>query len=267
MINYYDVLQINDKADGAVIRAAYRVLMKELGKHPDHGGNVREAQVINEAYENLIDPQKRKMFDQRLRRWNHAEKNNSQYHFVIRCKNCSTQNRVDLEMLDKIKNIRCGNCSESLNIGKSDETQSVFEKDIYLRNLAKNLQQNNWKVETACGDYNYRIKSDFFLKNYIYVKKVEKLSPQNIEEILEVFKNTFSRHITPVGHYFILAADKIEYISYVMDAIKRYCSQMSGWSYGIIIPVDLSRKQVFLSHVNLNRHPADIIKLKSYLFN
>ncbi len=267
MINYYEVLQINNKADQAIIRAAYRALMKELCNHPDHGGDVREAQKINEAYENLIDPQKRKLFDQRLRRWTGVQEDNSGYHFVIRCADCSTLNRVDLEMLDKIKNIRCGKCGESLKIAKADSDSHETNNDRHVMNLVRNLEGNNWRVVNSGGNYDYKIKSDFFLKNYIYVKKVGKITPNNIEEILESFKSTFSRHLTPVGHYFVLVADNIEYISYIIETIKRYSEQMSGWSYGIIIPVDLSRKQVFMSHVNLNRHPADIIKLRSYLFN
>ena len=38
--------------------------MLRLGKHPDRGGEVEEAQAINEAYETLSDPARRRSYDQ-----------------------------------------------------------------------------------------------------------------------------------------------------------------------------------------------------------
>jgi len=42
--------------------------MLRLGKHPDHGGEVTEAQAINEAYGVLNDPSKRAEYDQLILR-------------------------------------------------------------------------------------------------------------------------------------------------------------------------------------------------------
>lgn len=60
---YYDILRVSRDAEMEVIHASYRTLMATLKKHPDLGGDVREAALINEAYEVLSDPAKRAVYD------------------------------------------------------------------------------------------------------------------------------------------------------------------------------------------------------------
>ena len=64
--NYYRVLQVQPDAPTEIIRASYRTLMRELKKHPDLGGNTWDAEVLNEAYETLSDPQRRAAYDEEL---------------------------------------------------------------------------------------------------------------------------------------------------------------------------------------------------------
>lgn len=59
--DYYELLQVHPKAGVEVIKKAYYTLMQQ--NHPDKGGDHAIAQKINEAYETLIDPKKRKDFD------------------------------------------------------------------------------------------------------------------------------------------------------------------------------------------------------------
>lgn len=69
--DYYAVLQVHPGAEGEVIEAAYRQLMKKY--HPDRaGGDAEEAaalheraKVINEAYSVLRDPRRRRAYDAR----------------------------------------------------------------------------------------------------------------------------------------------------------------------------------------------------------
>lgn len=56
-------MRVSRDAETEVIHAAYRTLMATLKKHPDLGGDIREAALINEAYEVLSDPQKRAVYD------------------------------------------------------------------------------------------------------------------------------------------------------------------------------------------------------------
>ncbi|MBD3365916.1 DnaJ domain-containing protein [candidate division WWE3 bacterium] len=66
--NYYDILGVSKDASAAEIKKAYKKLAKE--HHPDMVDPADKAQAekrfkeINEAYQVLSDPQKRKMFDQ-----------------------------------------------------------------------------------------------------------------------------------------------------------------------------------------------------------
>ena len=65
--DYYEVLGINKNATDDEIKKAYRKLAKKY--HPDANPNNKEEaeakfKEVNEAYENLSDPQKRKMYDQ-----------------------------------------------------------------------------------------------------------------------------------------------------------------------------------------------------------
>lgn len=64
---YYEILEVNRAANAEVIHAAYRALMSTMKKHPDLGGDLQEAQLINEAYDTLRDPDKRAYYDERLK--------------------------------------------------------------------------------------------------------------------------------------------------------------------------------------------------------
>lgn len=59
--NYYDVLGVKKSASADEIKKAFRKLAQK--HHPDAGGDEETFKQINEAYEVLSDPQKRKMYD------------------------------------------------------------------------------------------------------------------------------------------------------------------------------------------------------------
>lgn len=61
MLDYYKVLKISKSASDDEIKNAYRKLAKS--HHPDKGGDKDNFQKIQEAYEVLSDPIKRKNYD------------------------------------------------------------------------------------------------------------------------------------------------------------------------------------------------------------
>lgn len=74
-IDYYKVLELDKNATQSDIKKAYRKLARKY--HPDLNPKDSEAQKrfqqINEAHEVLIDPEKRKKYDQYGKDWQHAE--------------------------------------------------------------------------------------------------------------------------------------------------------------------------------------------------
>lgn len=65
-VDLYALLQVHPSASAEVIKKAYHVLMQK--NHPDRGGDLQLAQRINQAYDILIDTEKRAHYDQRLLR-------------------------------------------------------------------------------------------------------------------------------------------------------------------------------------------------------
>lgn len=65
--NYYIILGISPATSGEGVRGAFRRLAKKF--HPDKAGGERTAffQDITEAYEVLSDPEKRKLYNQKLK--------------------------------------------------------------------------------------------------------------------------------------------------------------------------------------------------------
>lgn len=70
MKNYYDILGVNEEAQENVIKQRFREMAKRY--HPDRNADPEAHQLfieISEAYETLIDPQKRVLYKYRLQRW------------------------------------------------------------------------------------------------------------------------------------------------------------------------------------------------------
>src|SRR6476661_6109734 len=69
--DYYEVLKVSRKASDAEIKKAFRKLAREY--HPDVARNKKQAEEkfkeINEAYEVLGDPAKRKKYDELGPNW------------------------------------------------------------------------------------------------------------------------------------------------------------------------------------------------------
>ena len=63
---FYDILQVERDASVLEIREKYRRLMQTDAHHPDLGGDVRTAALINKAYAVLSDARKRADYDRKL---------------------------------------------------------------------------------------------------------------------------------------------------------------------------------------------------------
>ena len=69
-MNYYEILQVRNDASPEVIRAAYKVLIKQFhpDKHVGETGNAEMAKVLTAAYNTLSKPRLRAEYDERVDR-------------------------------------------------------------------------------------------------------------------------------------------------------------------------------------------------------
>jgi curved DNA-binding protein CbpA len=78
--DYYEILEVHPKASPEVIDRAYQALLKKW--HPDRNiGDPKAEQMsklLNEAYEVLRNPQKRKEYDEQRQRESNAERDSTQ---------------------------------------------------------------------------------------------------------------------------------------------------------------------------------------------
>jgi DnaJ-class molecular chaperone len=96
-VDYYEVLQVHPRASTAVIKAAYRVIQRELRAHPDLGGREDFAKLLNEAYRVLTSPDLRLAYDgERLLAKGADRGRDGGLEQVIGCPRCSTANPVPL---------------------------------------------------------------------------------------------------------------------------------------------------------------------------
>lgn len=82
MSNYYDILEVSEKASKEVIEKAYKALAKKY--HPDLNiDNKKEAEAkmkeLNEAYEVLIDDNKRANYDNILNKKREIQRRKEEY--------------------------------------------------------------------------------------------------------------------------------------------------------------------------------------------
>lgn len=101
MLNLYEILEVSEKASKEVIEKAYHVLAKKY--HPDLQGDAekqeaeRKMKEINEAYDILMDEEKRKQYDLELEQERQEEKEKIEQEYKTQIENDvqkREQNRV-----------------------------------------------------------------------------------------------------------------------------------------------------------------------------
>lgn len=132
--NYYDILEINKNASQEIIEKAYKTLVKKY--HPDLQENnlkikyEEKIKEINEAYEILSNPEKRKSYDLTLK---NNEISNEDYNNLYN-ENVQLKNEIN-----NLKNTNYqNNYSNQEDIEK--EYQQAYEQayyNAYIRNLKK----------------------------------------------------------------------------------------------------------------------------------
>lgn len=110
--DYYEILQVHPKASPIVIKKAYRALLLELGNHPDQGGSAERTRLLNEAYQVLGDPTRRRAYDRTYDPRPRPEVKTAPVYMAM-CPRCGVYNRIRSE--DRLNVARCGRCRNPLN--------------------------------------------------------------------------------------------------------------------------------------------------------
>lgn len=168
MNDYYSILHITKQASQEEIKQAYKKLA--LKYHPDkQNGDTKQFQQIQEAYDTLGDPMKRKTYDnQQLPKTSTSFGFNSffNYHFnqkTVKRADCIYKCRITLEdvyygTIKKIKvkrNILCNMCINICEIcnGKGGTTiQHSFGPLIQVsEKICNECKGNGWKSTGNCN--------------------------------------------------------------------------------------------------------------------
>lgn len=174
--NYYDILEVNKNASPEIIEKAYKTLVKKY--HPDLQENnlknnyEEKIKKINEAYEILSNPEKRKNYDLQLQS---NEISKEDYNNLYN-ENISLKNEINY-----LKN--------NINLNNSYQTQNVKnniqqnQNTGYENNI--NQEEINQKINNAVNKaYHDAYVQD--LKNRGYKIKYKKTSKDFLALILTI---------------------------------------------------------------------------------
>ncbi len=155
-VDYYELLQVHPRADTAVIRSAFRAILKELHAHPDLGGSHERAVLINDAYRVLTDPQLRREYDQaRARNSTPAAPSEERKPRATTagpqmiCPSCGRQNRLR-PGTQKDKAV-CGACRARLFATRAAESQGAEENRLGLSQELHRQLRERGELELRSG--------------------------------------------------------------------------------------------------------------------
>ena len=151
--NYYDILEVNKNASPEIIEKAYKTLVKKY--HPDLQENnlknnyEEKIKKINEAYEILSNPEKRKNYDLQLQNNEISKEDyNNLYNENINLKNEINylKNNINLNNSYQTQNVKNNikqnpNTSYENNINQEDINQKINNAvnkayhDAYIQDL------------------------------------------------------------------------------------------------------------------------------------
>lgn len=270
MIDFYKLLQISPQADSVVIKAAYRAILLKLNKHPDKGGSSQEAQLLNEAYQTLMDPTKRNDYDQRyFLLHNHSSFNREEPPSkIVRCHLCSSLNRI--VFTKEVKEWKCGRCSASLHPLKDENT--LHDRANQTRHqICEILKREYWSIHEKTDPYfDTILENRFFLRNMVFIKSFNEFDIFLCHEFNKAISQTikrFGKGKIFQGFYFIAVADTIKDKQIVLNKFK-YAHQTTQTMFKTTasIIIGMQSREFHLSHSNLSVYPDDIRKIQETLF-
>ena len=142
--NYYRVLHLQPDAPQAMVKTAYRTIMQKLKAHPDLGGDEWNASLINEAYETLSNPAKRKAYDNNF--FANREKSQASSQSQGQRKKAKTNSNNSANTKSKSKREQQKSSSRKSHNSEKDHKQQNHKQQEHRKQESK-AEQHSGKTE------------------------------------------------------------------------------------------------------------------------
>lgn len=168
--NYYEILEVNKNASPEIIEKAYKTLVKKY--HPDlqqdENKNKYEEKIkkINEAYDILSDPEKRKNYDLNLK---NTEISINDYNSLYQ-ENINLKNNLNIlkEKLNYLNNIQNNYEKNNLNYNNLENNKNNYKKNTINQEYSDNYYTENFNNSNSKNNENYSENNNINYKNINY---------------------------------------------------------------------------------------------------
>ena len=168
--NYYEILEVNKNASPEIIEKAYKTLVKKY--HPDlqqdENKNKYEEKIkkINEAYDILSDPEKRKKYDLNLK---NTEISINDYNSLYQ-ENINLKNNLNIlkEKLNYLNNIQNNYEKNNLNYNNLEYNKNNYTKNNINQEYSDNYYTENFNNSNSKNNENYSENNNINYKNINY---------------------------------------------------------------------------------------------------
>ena len=155
--NYYDILEVSKNASPEIIEKAYKTLVKkyhpDLQKNEEKNKYEEKIKKINEAYDILSNPEKRKNYDLNLKNTQFSINDyNNLYQENINLKNDLNKLKEKLNYLNNIKNNYEKN---NLNYNNLQNNKNNYKKNIINQEYSDNYYTENFNNSDSKNNENY----------------------------------------------------------------------------------------------------------------
>ena len=156
--NYYDILEVSKNASPEIIEKAYKTLVKkyhpDLQKEEDKNKYEEKIKKINEAYDILSDPEKRKKYDLNLK---NTEISINDYNSLYQ-ENINLKNNLNIlkEKLNYLNNIQNNYEKNNLNYNNLENNKNNYSENFLNNNLNSNKNNENYykNIKNNYNNYN-----------------------------------------------------------------------------------------------------------------
>lgn len=199
MINYYEILEVSEKASKEVIDKAYKTLAKKY--HPDlNHDNSKEAEIkmkqLNEAFDVLSDDSKRANFDNILAKKRELEERKKQFN-----SHNSSQTSNNINSSNRVNNISDANKIAYSNRGYYTDNEDNFYVNTHnmddktKQKLQSKLQEKYLEAYDAyLREHGYKLKYKWTFKRVMQVV---------LAIIIAIVIFTILFFIPPIHEYFV----------------------------------------------------------------